>query len=226
MITDRVFIDVRIIQRFDVEVLEDAAVRGRMVVGLYGEAAPKAVKEFISFVRGTAGQFAVDADGPSYRSSGFDRLQPGLALSGGRISGLNQTPFAGTLEYEYRGRLLPLRPLLEANELRHDRRGLLTRPVLNAGPEFSITLGAAPSLDGSNEVLGELQQGDELLSLIETLPYITGRSLETPGSVSDKVFDAQKKLFTSLSKSIGDTRAADRTGQLLRRVEIVSCGVL
>ena len=55
---------------------------------------------------------------------------------------------------------------------------------------------------------------------------VSGRSLEKPGSVADQVFMAQKSLFSGLSKATGDTRAEDRTGKLLRRVEITSCGVL
>ncbi|CAN0491740.1 unnamed protein product, partial [Scytosiphon promiscuus] len=43
-------------------------------------------------------------------------------------------------------------------ELRHDRRGLLTRDRLSRGPEFGVTLGAAPELDGSHEVFGRLLQ--------------------------------------------------------------------
>ena len=65
-----------------------------------------------------------------------------------------------------------------------------------------------------------------MLRLIEGLPFVSGRSLEEPGSASDTVYNLQKSFFTSLSKSIGDTRAADRTGQLLRRVEMVNCGLL
>ena len=65
-----------------------------------------------------------------------------------------------------------------------------------------------------------------LLKLMEGLPYITGRSLEEPGSVSDGIFNAQKGLFGGLAKGMGDARAEDRTGRLLRRVEMVNCGLL
>jgi len=105
--------DIRIIQRFDVEVLEDAAVRGRMVFGLYNEAAPLGTERFVNFVQGSVGQFKGTLDGPSYRSSCFERLRPGVVAEGGRITGLDLTPFAGQLEYQYRSRLLPLRPVLE-----------------------------------------------------------------------------------------------------------------
>ena len=129
-VTTRVFLDVRVIQRFanppgspPLEVLEDAAVRGRLVFGLYGENAPAGVERFLSFVTGNVGQFT-QGQGPSYRSSLFERLEPGRLVEGGRISGLKQVVFAGTLEYQYGERLLPLRPVLEASNLKHDSRGL------------------------------------------------------------------------------------------------------
>ena len=225
-ITQRIFLDLRVITRFDVEVLEDAAVRGRMVFGLYGDAAPLGVAKFVDFVDGTTGQFKARGGGPSYSSSTLDRRQGGL-IEGGRIAGLQQTEFAGTLEYEYMSRLLPLRPVLEVNDLRHDRRGLLTRSIFNPGPEFGVTLSRDDALDGAHEVLGELVSDEaQLLDLIQTLPYVTGRSLDAPGSAADTVFSAQKSFFSTLSKTLGDKRAEDRTGQLLRRVEIVSCGRL
>ena len=231
-VTQRVFIDVRVITRFNnppnmppLEVLEDAAVRGRMVFGLYGDDSPKGVERFLSFVTGNIGQFT-GGQGPSYRSSLFERLEPGRLVEGGRISGLKQVEFAGTLEYQYGERLLPLRPVLEANSLKHDSRGLLTRRNFEPGPQFSVTLSRNPSLDGSSEVFGKLEEGDDLLRLIESQPYITGKSIDPPGSAKDKIFDVQKSIFGTLSKATGDSRAVDRTGMLLRRVEITSCGLL
>ena len=117
---------------------------------------------------------------------------------------------------------------VEANDLKHDRRGLLTIDRFGAGggPEFGITFAPSPRLDDSREVIGGVESGFEMLAEIEALPYITGKSLEGEGTVANEVFQAQKALFGGLSKVVGDTRAEDRTGKLLRRVEIVQCGVL
>ena len=230
-ITNRVFLDVRIINRFDVEVLEDAATRGRITIGLYGKEAPQGAARFLEFIDGTVGQYGKSGGGPSYAQSQFERIIPGQVLEGGRISGLKQTTFAGSLEWEYLSRLLPLRPILEANDLTHDKRGLVTRTRFGdytkaSGPEFGVTLNPARSLDQSNEVIGEVLDGLELLGLIENLPYITGKSIEGEGTAANAVFQAQKSLFSGLSKSVGDSRAEDRTGKLLRRVEITNCGRL
>ena len=99
-----------------------------------------------------------------------------------------------------------------------------------SGPEFGITLAPAPSLDGSNEVVGQLDPRDtgnlQLLAMLENLPYITGTSMEGEGTAANAVFQAQKSFFSTLSKTVGDSRAEDRTGALLRRVEITKCGRL
>lgn len=136
-VTDRVFLDIRIIQRYDVEVLEDAAIRGRLTFNLFGKDAPRGTRKFLDFVDGTVGQFARSGGGPAYSSGSFDRLRPSIQIEGGRIAGLRTTSFQGQQEYEYLGRLLPLRPVLEVNEVRHDRRGLLTRPIFAPGKRFA-----------------------------------------------------------------------------------------
>lgn len=93
-------------------------------------------------------------------------------------------------------RLLPLRPVVEVNNLRHEGRGLLTRAIFNPGPEFGVTLAPAPSLDGTNEVIGQLEQGgDELLRLMEGLPYISGKALEGEGTAQNAIFTSQQKFF-------------------------------
>ena len=228
VVTQRVYLDLRIITRFDVEVLEDAAVRGRLVLGLYGKDAPLAVERFVEFVQGTTGQYAKSAGGPSYAQAAIEKLRPGELIEGGRISGLKQATFAGSLEWQYMSRMLPnLRPILEVNELRHDRRGLLSiERFSDGGPEFGLTLGKAPQFDNTREVIGGVESGDDLLQMVEELPYITGKSLDAPGSVADEVYKAQKAIFGGLSKTVGDTRAEDRTGKLLRRVEITACGLM
>ena len=234
-VTDRIYLDIRVIQSFDVEVLEDASVRGRLTFGLFGDDAPLGTKKFLSFVDGNPGTFAASGGGPSYFSGAFNRLiTPGVGLKpvvieGGKINGLQTTEFAGQLEYEYMSRVVMLRPVLEGNDLKHDRRGLLTRDIFNPGPEFGVTLAAAPQLDGKHEVIGMLEPSEEnekLLALLEGLPYITGVSREGEGTAANAVFQAQKQFFTAFSKAAGDKRAEDRTGVLLRRVELTRCGRL
>ena len=157
-VTTSCFLDIRIIQSYQVEVLEDAATRARLTFGLFGDSAPKGVAKFLDFVDGTPGQFKASGGGPAYSGAQFEKLQPGVLLEGGKIAGLRQTKFAGQLEYEYLGRLLPLRPVLEASDVLHDRRGLLTRSIFAIGPEFGITLAPAPNLRGHRATRAECSQ--------------------------------------------------------------------
>ena len=229
-VTQRAYLDIRIIKRFDVEVLEDAAIRGRLTFNLFGNDAPKGTTKFLEFIEGTVGQFAKSGGGPAYSQAQFDRVRPGELIEVNKIAGLKTVEFAGGEEFQYMSRLVPLRPVLEANDFKHDARGLLTRPILSPGPEFGVTLNPTPNLDGSHEVIGQLDprspENFVLLAELEGLPYITGTSLEGEGTAANAVFQAQKAFFGGLSKSVGDTRAKDRTGTLLRRVEITSCGLL
>ncbi|CAN0599998.1 unnamed protein product, partial [Laminaria digitata] len=77
-----------------------------------------------------------------------------------QIRGLNAISIGGQEQLEYGGEVVSIPPLMEnaSVELRHDRRGLLTRDRLSKGPEFGVTLGAAPDLDGSHQVFGRLVQ--------------------------------------------------------------------
>ena len=209
--TARGFLDLRIIQRFDVEVLEDAAVRGRLEFEIFGDDAPAAAANFLSFVRGDIGQFAkTPGEGPSYRQGAFTTLEPGVLLQGGRINGLKLGEFGGEPVWEFGTRPVPVKAVVEANDLSHDRRGLLTRKQFQAGPEFGITLGPATSLNGGWEVFGRVSSDESgLLKLMEGCVH-HGRSLEEPGSVSDGIQRAEG-LFGGLAK--GWATRAPRTAR-------------
>lgn len=74
--------------------------------------------------------------------------------------GLNSISIGGENQLEFGGEVISIPPLLEnaSVQLNHDRKGLLTRPKLSRGPEFGVTLGPAPDLDGSYQVFGRLLQ--------------------------------------------------------------------
>ncbi|CAM9412593.1 unnamed protein product [Discosporangium mesarthrocarpum] len=166
------------------------AYRGKMLFGLYGKAAPKAVENFLKYA-------LVDAQSerPSYASSQMMRMVPGVILEGGKIKGLNTILIGGQEELEYGGEILASPLLLESSGLPHNRRGLLTRPSLARGPEFGITLGAAPGLERDHSVFGVLLEGDDVLRRLEEVPIITGTSTQEEGSIADNIFRAQKVCF-------------------------------
>jgi cyclophilin family peptidyl-prolyl cis-trans isomerase len=231
-VTTKVYLDLRILKDYNKEVLEDGAVRGRIVIGLYGDEAPKTVAHFLQFFP------KVPGEAPGYATGSFFRHEPGKWLEGGKISGLFPTQLAGSESYEWNGAIYPLRapleanspPLrapLEANSLRHDRKWLLSHKKFNAGPEFDILLSPASELDSSNTVFGEVLAGQDLLLEMAQLPFVTGRSLDPTGSVASNVWSAQNQYFRGLAKSLGDTRVQKTfPGKLLRRVEITKAGVV
>jgi len=71
------------------------------------------------------------------------RTPPPLAL---RARGVEREPRGAP-------QVLALRPVLEANALRHDAPLLLTHRKLSPGPDFAVTLAPAPELDGDSTVV-------------------------------------------------------------------------
>ncbi|CAM9149348.1 unnamed protein product, partial [Ectocarpus fasciculatus] len=190
-VTSKCFIEVRIM-----EPLNEAngyssknAFKGRLVFGVYGKESPKAAENFLRYVR------ADRSNGePSYASGQLTKMEPGVFLEGGKIAGLNIINIGGQEELEYGGEVVaPLPSLLEASsgDRPHDRRGLLTRDRLSRGPEFGVTLGAAPALDGSHEVFGRLLQGEDVLARLENVPVYGGQSRLEEGSLASDAFKAQ-----------------------------------
>jgi len=221
VVTTKVFLDVRVIKDYTGEVLEDSAVRGRIVIGLYGKDSPKTAEQFLKFAK------ADDASDPSYNSGMFYKHQAGRWIEGGKINGLNLEEFGGGQVYQYLNKIVNLNPILEANKLAHTRKNLITHRKFNAGPEFAITLSPAPELDGDWTVFGEVLEGEEMVKAIADLPFVTGKSLDPSGTIADSWWKAQNNYFKGLAKQFGDSRANKMyPGKLLRRVEIVKCGVL
>eukprot|EP00611_Tribonema_gayanum_P003625 TRINITY_DN1288_c0_g1_i1.p2 TRINITY_DN1288_c0_g1~~TRINITY_DN1288_c0_g1_i1.p2 ORF type:complete len:327 (-),score=85.67 TRINITY_DN1288_c0_g1_i1:627-1607(-) len=211
-----------------------SAPTGKLVLELFGTEAPKTVEAFLSYVAPEPVKLQQDGDeageaesGPSYASSLFTRLVPGRQLDGGRISGLNQISLAGSSQLQYYGRIFPSTPSFESNALRHDRRGLLTKSKLEAGPEFTITLGPCPELDASNVVFGRVIEGEETLRALEQVPLYSSGSTQEEGSVADNWYRAQRSASLFVGRNVlRDERAVDRTGTFLRRVDVVRCGRL
>ena len=234
--TDKVFIEVKIANYTEESIgaNKGATGSGRLVIGLFGNDAPLSVKRFLS---------VIDGDGvnqPNFINTQFAKIG---ALDGlleiERVRGLNKVQLAGQEEYEYQGNLLPeyANPILESNEIRHDRRGLLTRLKLTSTPEFGITLAAdkSPSLDGFHCVFGEVLEGFDVLDAVAAVPtysyststgYLGKTRDAAEGDLANRWFSAQKDFYVNAGKAFGDQRAIDQRGKLLRRCTIVKAGRL
>jgi len=82
------------------------------------------------------------------------------------------------------------------------------------GTGFTITLRAAPELDATNVVVGQVVSGDEVLEEISQLPTVK---------------DNTSSPFFAVAKSIGDKRAlvAEQAFRKpFRKVQFVKCGVV
>ena len=122
-----------------------------------------------------------------------------------------------------------------SEKLSHSTKGLLTHKTLDVTPTFGITTRAAPELDSTHTVFGQVLWDDSTLAWFENLQDIPTYSVDRPsgydefqtGGVATSVYNAQREFFRGAAKSVGDTRVSKLyDGKLLRRTEVLRVGVL
>ena len=131
------------------EVSKGGSTVGKMVFQLYANHSPVLSENFAAFCNGSAGQ--------SFVGTSFSKGFSGLGVCGGSFGGENVGANG-------------CRTADENLEMRHFKRGQLTmvNDGANAnGSEFMVTFQEASMLDGFNNVIGELVEGDYVLSQIE-----------------------------------------------------------
>lgn len=245
-ITDKVFIDVRIARsdgstyvRDDLpDTFENKVLFQRLTIGLYGKAAPKAVKKFISYID-IENDFDIDNPYPSYSRSTFPALDQGTGLlMGGYISSLKAKDVAGSTALTYGNRVLPADLWIDdQNTARysHTTKGLLTHKNLDPLPNFGITTRPQVSLDTTHTVFGQIMWDNDTLMFFRNLEDIPTYSVNRPsdyddfgtGGLAKNVFNAQREFFRGAAKSIGDDRVGKLyNGKLLRRMEVLQVGRL
>ena len=135
------------------EVSKDGNSAGKLVFELYDDKTPAMAFNFAAFCTGTADKHR------SYVGTTLSSGTPGFAVMGGDLHE-EENLGAGNAR-------LPDENL----EMRHHKRGMLT--MVNDGPhangsQFAITFGEPAFLDGYQNVVGELVEGDGLLKEIES----------------------------------------------------------
>ena len=123
---------------------------GDLVFELYADRQPNTTESFRALCEGVEG-------GRSYVGSGFHCGLSDFGISGGKL-GEENLGADGTRMSD------------EDLSVQHVKRGQLTATSngLNAiGSEFTITFGAAPSLNGYQTVFGELVEGEKVLEALE-----------------------------------------------------------
>ena len=133
-ITDKVFFDIKIANYTEESTGRNRGARGsgKIIVGLFGNAAPESVKRFLA---------TIDGDGetaPNFYNAQFSRIVDDNLLLIEKIPGISALKIAGTDQYEYKGNVLTdYTPILETNGISHNKAGYLTRRQLTVGPEFA-----------------------------------------------------------------------------------------
>ncbi|MCS6857143.1 MAG: peptidylprolyl isomerase [Sandaracinaceae bacterium] len=138
---------------------------GTIFCDLYADRTPRTVANFIGLARGIrpwwdarAGQWVKR---PYYNGLTFHRVIPGYIIQGGDYLGDGTGDVGYTIPYE------------PHDTLRHDRAGMLALATVNGpdtgGPQFYITDGPAPQLDGTATIFGRCIP-EHLIAQIARLP--------------------------------------------------------
>jgi cyclophilin family peptidyl-prolyl cis-trans isomerase len=154
--------------------------RGRLVLGLYGNACPRTVANFVALCTGEQREDKKAAADPSsaksrdalhYLGVPFHRIIDGFMAQTG-----DTTFFDGTGGLSIYGDSFEDEP--QGLRLKHEGRGVLA--CANAGPDTNssqvyLTFRATPHLDGKHVVFGRVEAGGEVLAALEAIGTPSGQ---------------------------------------------------
>lgn len=152
--------DAKVTKRVFFDIEHEGKSIGRIVIGLYGDVAPKTVANFAGL--------AERPEGKGYPGSIFHRVIPQFMIQGGDYTRGDGRGGASVWGGQFDD---------ESFDLRHDREGVLS--MANAGPDtngsqFFITTVPTPWLDDKHTVFGQATGGLEVIHKIEHTPVRRG----------------------------------------------------
>lgn len=144
---------------------------GDIVVGLYGNHAPKTVDNFVGLATGDREwvdpQSGKPGTGPLYTNVIFHRVIPGFMIQGGDPTGTGMGGPGYQFDDEIHPELNFTEPYLVAMANAGKRGGQGTN-----GSQFFVTTAATTWLQGNHTIFGEVldEQSKEVVRAIEALP--------------------------------------------------------
>ena len=151
---------------------------GDIVVNLFGDQAPRTVKNFTGLADGT-GEWTDPAtgkpgDGPLYRDVIFHRIIPGFMIQGGCPAGTGM----GGPGYTFDDEISPdkdfAKPYILAMANAGKRMGRGTN-----GSQFFITVGPTPWLQGKHTIFGEVADGPSR-EVVDAIANVATGSMDRP----------------------------------------------
>mmetsp|Transcript_15758 Transcript_15758/g.36271 ORF Transcript_15758/g.36271 Transcript_15758/m.36271 type:complete len:238 (+) Transcript_15758:240-953(+) len=156
LVTERVFLEISV----------DGESLGRIVFGLFGEVAPKAVENFSSLCKCDRGKAPITGKDMCYKNSIIHRVIPNFIIQGGDYTHGDGTGGESIFEGNNFGD--------ESFVVKHNRQYLLSmandgrgKPNTNRSQWF-INTAKTQWLDGKNEVFGMVLEGINFITEIET----------------------------------------------------------
>jgi len=154
-----------------ISVLISDGTRGQFTIGLFGEAAPKTVENFMQLCSGENGK-TPEGHSLSYVDTFFFRIISGKWIQGGDIINNDGTSGASIYGKKFKA---------EQTGLKHKKH---CATMINSGDgthssQFAITLGDTPWFDGKHSVFGEVYIDEEFLDVMESYGSETGKPTAT-----------------------------------------------
>jgi cyclophilin family peptidyl-prolyl cis-trans isomerase len=196
-----------------------------IVIGLYEDLAPSSTKLF----RGLCSGSVPGAPGLSYRSSTSPRVEPGKAITLGKLSAGSSQVVERSIDGTgyVRSELVSLADTYtntDDNSLSHDRAGVVSMQRSGGAFEFLVTPAANPALDATHTVIGEVVSGLDAVAAMNAVPVRKPSNQNEVGALIYNLGAYDETKYLAVAKAGGDPRSrVDNVFKPLQKIKIVDC---